>query len=136
VIDFETIFEKIVLRVNFKMSAVEMNGTVLFGAKDWVYVKPAKFSPFFFELIDLVWWQDVMITYWKVPFYVCVIYLFTIFGIRRFMHDRKPMELRSVLFFWNFTMALINAMGFFRQIQELIPILGKPHGIHNSLCVR
>jgi elongation of very long chain fatty acids protein 6 len=106
------------------------------GAKDWIYQKPPKHIPFFFETADLVWWQNVMIDHWGFPFYVCAIYLSVVFGIREFMKNREPFQLRGFLLYWNLTMAALNLFGFVRQLQELVPIIGKADGFHRSLCLR
>ncbi|CAL8097183.1 unnamed protein product [Orchesella dallaii] len=114
-----------------------MNHTNLYeGAKDWVYVQPPKHYPFFFENVNMVWWQNMMIEYWKFPFVICAIYLSIVFGIQAFMKNREAYKLRRVLIIWNLTMAAINLMGFLRQAPELYEILNKPDGIHRSLCVR
>jgi len=106
------------------------------GAKDWIYEKPPKHFPFFFEVADLIWWQNVMITYWKFPFYVCIVYLSVVFGIQSYMRTRPGFQLKKTLIVWNFIMAAVNFFGFVRQFQELYPMLYKPDGFHRSLCVR
>jgi len=105
-------------------------------ARDWIYENPPKYVPFFFEVADLVWWQNVMIDYWEFPFVVSIVYLTVIFGIQAFMRNRQPFKLREVLITWNLVMAFLNLFGFIRQYQELVSILGKPDGFHRSLCVR
>ncbi|OXA43623.1 elongation of very long chain fatty acids protein 6 [Folsomia candida] len=105
-------------------------------AKDWIYENPPKHFPFFFEVADLVWWQNVMVDYWQFPFVVCVVYLTTVFGMEGWMRGRTPFKLKRFLVCWNVTMALLNLFGFVRQMQELVPILAKPDGFHRSLCIR
>lgn len=106
------------------------------GAKDWIYENPPKHLPFFFEVADLIWWQNLMLDYWKFPFYVATVYLTLVFGIQAWMKDREPFELRKTLILWNLSMGILNLVGFVRQFQELYPILNKPGGFHRSLCNR
>lgn len=106
------------------------------GAKDWIYVQPPKHHPFFFELVDMVWWQNMMIEYYTFPFYVCAAYLSIVFGLQAYMKNREAYKLRGILIAWNLTMAAINLFGFVRQAPELYEILGKSDGVHRSLCVR
>jgi len=105
-------------------------------AKDWMYENPPKHLPLFFEVADLVWWQTLMVDHWTFPFQVCVFYLSTVFGLQKVMKRREPFRLRQLLVLWNVLLAAVNFFGFMRQLQELVPILGKPDGFHRSLCIR
>jgi hypothetical protein len=105
-------------------------------AKDWIYENPPKYLPFFFEVADLVWWQDVMLQYWQFPFFVCFIYLSTVFGIQAAMKKREAFQVKRFLILWNFARAALYLFGFVRQMQELVPIVLGTGGFHRSLCIR
>ncbi len=72
--------------------------------------------------------------YWTISILASVLYLVVIFGIQRWMRDRKPYDLRYPLFMWNLGLAVFSILGSHRTFAELLFVL-REHGFEHSVCV-
>lgn len=96
---------------------------------------PPKFLPYSFEVIDFVKWGHFMDSYWQLCIYVGLVYLVTIFGLKAYMADRKPFDLRRELFLWNLSLGLFSMIGLSRTIPGFLSILTAEDGFYKSICV-
>jgi hypothetical protein len=71
---------------------------------------------------------------WWIPFSAGILYLGVIFALQEFMKEMKALELKWPLFTWNFAIGLFSLAGFFRTAPELLYILQRRNGIHDSAC--
>jgi elongation of very long chain fatty acids protein 6 len=71
---------------------------------------------------------------WWIPFSAGILYLAVIFALQEFMKGRKALELKWPLFTWNLTIGLFSLAGFLRTAPELLYILQRTNGIHDSEC--
>jgi hypothetical protein len=71
---------------------------------------------------------------WWIPFSAGILYLAVIFALQEFMKERKALELKWPLFTWNLAIGLFSLAGFLRTAPELLHILQRTNGIHNSAC--
>jgi elongation of very long chain fatty acids protein 6 len=72
---------------------------------------------------------------WWIPFSAGILYLGVIFALQEFMKERKALELKWPLFTWNMTIGLFSLAGFLRTAPELLHILQRRNGIHDSACI-
>ena len=57
---------------------------------------------------------------WTFSIYASVLYLVTIFSLKKWMEDRKPFNLRTLLVMWNTGLALFSLLGVSCLLPELI----------------
>ena len=68
-----------------------------------------------------------------IPFIIIAIYLVMVFGIKKWMRDRKPFKLTGVLVVWNLSLSMFSMIGSLRTIPQILHTV-RSHGIHYSLC--
>ena len=62
-------------------------------------------------------------------------YLLIVFGLKRWMSNRKPLELRIPLIVWNTLLAIFSTIGACRTVPEVIAIW-RAEGFEGTLCHR
>jgi len=72
---------------------------------------------------------------WTVCFYYIGAYMILVFGGQHFMQSRPRFELRGLLVFWNFLLALFSIMGTCRTLPEMVHTLWN-YGFYHSVCLR
>ncbi len=55
------------------------------------------------------WWGE----HWGLPLFASALYVVLIFGIKRFMKDRQPFDLRGPLFLWNLGLSAFSGVGLY-----------------------
>jgi len=75
------------------------------------------------------WFKD----YWHLSIYLVAIYLLGCYYGQKFMANRRPYNLRWVLFVWSAVLAVFSALGTRRTLPELIHSL-QHHGFRSSIC--
>lgn len=63
-----------------------------------------------------------------------IVYLTLIYFLKKFMADRKPMELKAPLFIWNTSIAIFSIAGSFRMVQEFIQLYPSG-GTYSLICL-
>ncbi len=81
-------------------------------------------------------WRGWMGQNWVISLYASLLYLCLIYSGRRWMRFRKPMNLRALLFVWNFVLAVFSICGFSRVYPEIRYLWGIKNGVHTSICFR
>lgn len=81
-------------------------------------------------------WHSWMQNNWTVSFWFCAVYFLVIFGGKRWMRNRQPFKLKGPLFLWNSGLAVYSAFTFWRTFPELLYLIGKENGLHESVCTR
>lgn len=66
-------------------------------------------------------------------YYVCALYVITIFSIQRAMQNRKPFRLKGCLVFWNFFLTFYNLAYLLRMLPECYHALFN-NGVHYAIC--
>jgi hypothetical protein len=66
--------------------------------------------------------------------FIAMYLLFIIFLGRRFMQERKPFDLKNLLFIWNLCLAIFSTFGAWRSVTEFTRTLGV-NGLHHAICV-
>ncbi|CAL8097160.1 unnamed protein product [Orchesella dallaii] len=102
----------------------------------WDFENPASFRPYPFEIIDFPAWKEFMALNWKYPFYASTIYILVIFSLQRYMKNRQPFSLRTLLACWNGVLGVFSILGFCRIFPEFWKILQSDGGFHRSICAR
>uniref|UniRef100_A0A7E4UZS2 Elongation of very long chain fatty acids protein n=1 Tax=Panagrellus redivivus TaxID=6233 RepID=A0A7E4UZS2_PANRE len=74
-----------------------------------------------------------MQNYWHWTVYIGIGYLLTARWLVGVMADRKPINLRTILFLWNFGLAVFSIMGAYRTTEEFYDTLFN-HGFYKSCC--
>ena len=70
----------------------------------------------------------------QIPILVNVLYVFTVFSLRRIMQWRQPLDLRKVLILWNVSLAAFSIVGSVRVTPFIVSFISK-HGFADSCCV-
>jgi elongation of very long chain fatty acids protein 6 len=70
---------------------------------------------------------------WHYVYFISFAYIATIFGLKNFMKNRKPYELRLLLIVWNACLAVYSILGAVRTVPEFLYILTEK-GIKYSVC--
>lgn len=102
----------------------------------WTYTEPPTIRPLWFEKLDLIWSIEWAIKYWTISIWAAALYLIFIFVGRKWMENRKPYDLKSVLIWWNGALAIFSIWSFIRTVPELVQVLSTEHGLFRSVCVR
>ena len=68
------------------------------------------------------------------PVVAVTLYLMAIYYGQKWMQDRKPLELKSILFLWNASLALFSIMGTIRVCEDVFHVMNRV-GFHPSLCL-
>jgi elongation of very long chain fatty acids protein 6 len=71
---------------------------------------------------------------WWIPFSVGILYLAVIFALQDFMKRRKALELKWPLVTWNLAIGVFSLAGFLRTAPDLLHILQRTNGFHDSAC--
>lgn len=91
-------------------------------------------TPYSFELVDWESWGDSMGENWILPIPTGILYLATIFTVKKIMMRRKGFDLSGELFLWNAGLGLFSLIGFVRTVPELVVRIWED-GFQNSICV-
>ncbi|KAK0411344.1 hypothetical protein QR680_005611 [Steinernema hermaphroditum] len=83
--------------------------------------------------VDHEWVTSVIRHYWWHTLTVSAVYFAVVKSIERAMRDRKPFELRPLLFSWNGTLALFSILGLVRTSEEFFYAVVS-EGIVASVC--
>jgi len=100
----------------------------------WEFDDPQTFDSFSFERMDPFYWRSLLEDNWKLGYYVGLVYLITIFGLRRWMRSRPAFELKGPLFIWNLSLGIFSLVGLLRTGPELVMVLSRKNGLFNSIC--
>uniref|UniRef100_A0A7E4VXK7 Elongation of very long chain fatty acids protein n=1 Tax=Panagrellus redivivus TaxID=6233 RepID=A0A7E4VXK7_PANRE len=78
--------------------------------------------------IETAIWEPYLIhrlftTYWWICFIITGVYIATIYGLRQWMRDRKPFELRWPLVAWNAFLAVFSTVASIRFGEEALYVL-------------
>ena len=73
-------------------------------------------------------------TFPVIPVIVNVLYVVTVFGLRKFMTSREAFSLKPLLLVWNVSLAFFSILGSFRTIGFNASFLYH-RGFHSSVCV-
>ncbi|TKR86624.1 hypothetical protein L596_011179 [Steinernema carpocapsae] len=87
----------------------------------------------FEQNIDHEWVTSVMRDYWWHTVTISIIYFAVVKSIERFMRDRKPFELRPLLFSWNGILAIFSIIGLIRTFEEFHHAFFN-EGVLDSVC--
>ena len=68
------------------------------------------------------------------PITVITLYLLMIHYGKKIMEDRKPFQIKNLLFAWNTSLAVFSIAGSFRAIEDVSSTISR-HGFHPSICV-
>jgi len=68
------------------------------------------------------------------PINAVALYLVAIYYGQKWMQDRKPYKVKSLLFLWNASLAIFSIMGTVRALEDVIRIMNRV-GFHPSLCI-
>ncbi|CAG7825193.1 unnamed protein product, partial [Allacma fusca] len=72
---------------------------------------------------------------WTLSLYGVVAYVTFIYLGQEYMKNRKPMDLRKVMVFWNFALAIFSISACFTVIPEFISyVFFAENGFHRSIC--
>lgn len=73
-------------------------------------------------------------TFPHVPFIINVIYICTVFGLRKFMSHREPLSLKPLLLVWNVSLAIFSILGSLRTIGFNTSLMYN-RGFYASVCI-
>lgn len=128
----ETIVETISDRVNeFVTESTQELTTLLSSESDDVKVGQDSLIPKELLTRDYVQWLHE--TRLILAISVSMVYLFTIFLVRRLLTKRSPFHLRNLLTLWNLGLALFSIMCSVKLAGHLIPWT-KENGLGSSIC--
>ncbi|CAL8146036.1 unnamed protein product [Orchesella dallaii] len=102
----------------------------------WTFDIPETFSNFEFEELDYFYWHKLIQSNSKWAFYAGALYIVTIFGLQHYMKNKRALELKRLLFLWNFFLGIFSIIGFWRTAPEFVYVISKPGGFFNSICVK
>lgn len=88
---------------------------------------------FEFERIDTRYWGQFMINTWWAPFVASAVYVALIFGLEKYMENRKPFDLRTPLIWWNAALGL--AKDFLKIAIKLISLFYNSGFISKNIIV-
>jgi hypothetical protein len=88
----------------------------------------------FFENFDFRDKKEWMANNWAMSIGIILGYLALINIGKWLMKERKPMQLRNALTFWNIALAIFSIAATVRTLPELIKILNQDNGLHHSVC--
>ncbi len=71
--------------------------------------------------------------HYELPIGLCIVYLIVIFGIKRFMRDRTPFDLRMPLFWWNVFLAVFSMLGSIYVVPNIFRVV-KREGLTADMC--
>jgi len=74
-----------------------------------------------------------MVNHWHYVYLILIAYIATIYGLKHFMKNRQPYELRLFLIVWNAFLAVFSILGAARTLPELIYIVTEK-GVDYSVC--
>jgi len=77
-----------------------------------------------------LYWMD---NYWTSCIWIAALYVILAFGGKYYMKDKKPFEVRTLLFLWNIFLAIFSIFGTYRMLPELLFSLDR-YGFHYSVC--
>ena len=100
------------------------------GPLPWYAQVPYEFEAAF----NRRWWHKWVKQNWTVTIYLVAVYLVIIYGLSRWMRNRKPFQLTRPLFLWNFGLAIFSIAATVRAGPELLKIVSEPGGYHRSIC--
>ena len=101
-----------------------------------LFIGTPVFKPYSWEEINLKTTNELMDNKWWYSIPICAIYIGVIHYIQHVMSDRKPINLRGLLFVWNLLLAVFSIVGTIRVLPELFAFMGQPNGLHGSICSR
>ena len=61
-------------------------------------------------------------------------YIISIFKLQKFMQDKKPLNLKYFLVFWNFSLSIFSLAGAYRSIPAFIEMVNGPKGWRGTVC--
>lgn len=64
-----------------------------------------------------------------------VLYAVTVYGLNKFMVNRKPYNLRTPMFIWNAALAIFSIFGVIRTVPEFVYVLSH-NGLKSSACTQ
>lgn len=108
---------------------------------DFQQIKTGVEPPSVFSIVKLVFGEfetnetkEWMEHHWTIALYfVAAYYLFICYG-PEYMKNRKPMNLKWTMTWWNFSLAFFSIMACCTILPEFYQILAKPNGFHTSIC--
>lgn len=102
------------------------------------FVVPKYTTPYNFENedFDYTGWHSWMRSSFPLSVSIVSCYLLVIFIGRQWMENRQPYKLKGALVVWNFSLAVFSATAFLRSVPEIIHLMRKPGGFHESVCSR
>ena len=68
------------------------------------------------------------------PIIAVTAYLLAIYSGQKFMENRKPLQVKPLLFLWNASLAAFSILGTIRVYEDVFHVV-KEIGFHNSLCI-
>ncbi|KAF7636986.1 Elongation of very long chain fatty acids protein, partial [Meloidogyne graminicola] len=72
--------------------------------------------------------------HWHYSIYIVLAYIGGVYSLKKWMENRKPFDLRLLLFFWNVGLAIFSTMGAWRFGQEFFHVLFN-RGFQDSICL-
>lgn len=101
----------------------------------WRYTKPIRSPYYSFEILDHFFWPRFIESQRHWAYWASAIYIFSIFGLQRWMRNRPAYDLKRPLFLWNFGLGLFSIFGFYRTLPGLIYVIFQvPNGFYKSIC--
>ena len=77
--------------------------------------------------------ESFMIRYWHWSAYFSIIYVVTIFSVKRWMRDREKYDLRRPLFVWSLSLSLFSMVGFYYDGLAHLGVVWE-EGLMKSIC--
>lgn len=88
------------------------------------------------EQFDYSGWHAWMRSSKPVSFSLVASYLFLIAVGRQWMKNREPFRFKGPLVLWNVCLAVFSIIAFVRTVPELVYLMRKTEGFHESVCIR
>jgi elongation of very long chain fatty acids protein 6 len=122
-----------------QQSHAAMHGYAVYQAFDEfpIYYIPYKY-PYKLNVEEKYWnapYAHALFNYyWHYTLAIVAFYVFTIYALKRWMHDRKPFHLKVPLFLWNSALAIFSAVGYWRFSEEFWFVI-KNRSFQDSVCL-
>jgi len=77
--------------------------------------------------------MQLFIDHWHLTGYISLAYVIVIFGLKKYMSNRKRFEIQTPLFLWSLALAVFSIIGAIRTIGEAV-WTGRNHDVYYSAC--